>query len=97
MVRFITLLNWTEQGVSKLADTVDRAESFAKSIEKSGARVKETFWTVGEYDGVIVHEAPDEMTAIAAMARLAKAGNVRTRTLRAFDAAEMRQLLAKVK
>ncbi len=97
MVRFVTLWNWTDQGIAKLADTVDRAEAFAKNADKSGIRVAQFFWLVGEHDGMIIHEAPDEITAIAAMAKLAKLGNVRTHTQRAFDAAEMRQILAKVK
>jgi uncharacterized protein with GYD domain len=97
MVRFITLWNWTEQGVSKLADTVDRAESFAKTAEKAGVHVREFFWTVGEYDGMLLHEAADEITALAAIAKLAQLGNIRPRTLRAFDAKEMRQILAKTK
>ena len=54
-------------------------------------------WLVGEYDGLLIFEAPDEQSAVALMARLAKLGNVRTRTLRAFYAAEMKQILAKVK
>jgi uncharacterized protein with GYD domain len=97
MVRFITLWNWTEQGVAKIADTVDRAESFAKTAEKAGVRVTGYYWTVGEYDGFLLHEAPDEVTAIAAIARVAKLGNIKTRTMRAFDAGEMRQIVAKVK
>ncbi len=97
MVRFITLWTWTEQGVAKITDTVDRAESFAKTAEKSGVRVTGYYWTVGEYDGFLLHEAPDEATAIAAIARVAKLGNIKTRTMRAFDAGEMRQIVAKVK
>jgi uncharacterized protein with GYD domain len=60
-------------------------------------RVTGAFWTVGEYDGFLLHEAPDEITAIAAIAKVAKLGNIKTRTMRAFDAGEMRQILAKVK
>jgi uncharacterized protein with GYD domain len=97
MVRYITFWNWTDQGISKLGETVDRAENFAKTAEKSGLKVKEFFWTVGKYDGFLIHESADEMTGIAAIAQLAKLGNIRTHTLRAFDSSEMRQILAKVK
>jgi uncharacterized protein with GYD domain len=97
MVRFITLWNWTEQGVANIGDTVDRAEKFAKAAEKGGVRVTGQYWTVGEFDGFLVHEAADEATAIAAIARVAKLGNIKTRTMRAFDAGEMKQILAKLK
>jgi uncharacterized protein with GYD domain len=97
MVRYIALLNWTEQGAAKVSETVDRAERFAKAAEKAGVHIVNAYWTVGEYDGVLIIEAPDETAAVAAMARLAKTGNVRTRTLRAFDAQEMRQIVGRLK
>lgn len=96
MVRFITLWNWTERGLSKIDETIDRAESFAAAAEKMGMRVKEFYWTVGEYDGFLVFEAPDEITAIAAIAQVARLGNIRTRTLRTLDTGEMRQVLGKL-
>lgn len=96
MVRFITFWNWTEKGAAKLDETIDRAEAFAASAEKAGVRVKEYYWTVGEYDGFLIHEADDELSAIAAIAQVSRLGNIRTHTLRALDAAEMRQVLAKL-
>ena len=96
MVRFITLWNWTEKGLARIEDTIDRAEAFSAAAEKAGVRVKEFFWTVGEYDGFLIHEAPDEIAAIAAIAQVARLGNIRTRTLRALDTSEMRQVLAKL-
>jgi uncharacterized protein with GYD domain len=97
MVTYVSLFKWTEQGVTKIADTVKRAEDFAAMAEKAGGRVKHQYWTVGDYDGVLVFEAPDDVTAIGLLAKLAKAGNVKTQTLRAFEAGEMKQILAKAK
>lgn len=97
MIRFLTLWNWTEQGIAKVEGTVERAEKFVQDADKSGVRVKEFLWLAGEYDGMILHEAADEATALATIAGLARRGNIRTRTLRAFDASEMRPLLAKLK
>jgi len=45
---------------------------------------------------VIVFEAPDEATATAAMLHLTSRGNVRSQTARAFNAAEMEKVLAKL-
>jgi uncharacterized protein with GYD domain len=97
MVTYVTLFKWTEQGVTKIADTIKRAEDFASMAEKAGARVKHQYWTVGDYDGVLVMEAPDDVTAIGLLAKLAKSGNVRTQTLRAFESGDMKQILAKAK
>src|SRR5689334_14268163 len=96
MVRFITLWNWTEKGMAKIEETIDRAEAFSVAAEKAGVRVKEFYWAVGEYDGFMITEAADELSAIAAIAQVSRLGNIRTRTLRALDAAEMRQVLGKL-
>jgi uncharacterized protein with GYD domain len=97
MVTYVTLFNWTEQGISKIQETIKRAEDFAAQAEKAGAHVKAQYWTVGRYDGIIVLEAQDDATAVGLIAKLAKLGNVHTQTLRAFDSAEMRGVLGKVK
>lgn len=97
MVTYLTLWNWTEQGVSKMNDSPKRAEDFAKVAEQAGARVRQFGWLVGKYDGFFILEAPDETTGVAVVAHLAKLGNIHTRTLRSFDAGEMRQILGKVK
>lgn len=97
MVRYLTLWKWTDQGVAKFEDTTQRAEAFARQAEGMGARMTHFLWTVGKYDGAFIVEAPDDMTAVAVVAKLAKVGNVRTQTLRAFDAAEMKQVIGKAK
>jgi uncharacterized protein with GYD domain len=58
-----------------------------------GIKVSGIYWTLGAFDGVIVFEAPDEATATAAMLHLSSLGSIRTQTARAFDAAEMQQIL----
>jgi uncharacterized protein with GYD domain len=97
MVTYVTLFNWTEQGISKIQETIKRAEDFAAQAEKAGARVKAQYWTVGRYDGIVVLEAPDDATAVGLIAKVAKLGNIHTQTLRAFDSTEMRGVLGKVK
>ena len=47
--------------------------------------MKETFWTLGQYDVGAIVEAPDEMTMTALGLSLGALGNVRTQTLRAFS------------
>jgi uncharacterized protein with GYD domain len=97
MVTYVTLFNWTDQGIAKVQETLKRAEDFAAVAEKAGARVKQQYWTVGQYDGMLILEAPDDATAVGLIAEVAKLGFIRTQTLRAFDAAEIRQVLSKAK
>ena len=50
-------------------------------------------WTLGEYDIVVVLEAPDDETATSLALEVSSLGNVRTTTLRGFDADEMRGIV----
>jgi uncharacterized protein with GYD domain len=96
MANYIALINWTEQGVKAYGNTLDRAEAAAELARKLGGSLNQIFWTMGEYDVVGVLEAPDDESATAFALALSSQGNVRTSTMRAFDADEMRQILAKV-
>ena len=96
MATFISLFGWTEQGIRKVKDTVDRAAKFRQSIQAAGGSVKNIYWTMGRYDGIIVFEAPDDATAAAVMMGGCAQGNVRTETLRAFDENEIGSVLGKI-
>ena len=95
MATYISLINWTEKGVSQFKDTVDRAEAGRTLAGAFGGSLKEIYWTLGPYDIVAVSEAPDDESATAFALTLAAQGNVRTTTMRAFDDDEMRGIIAK--
>jgi uncharacterized protein with GYD domain len=94
MATFVSMLKFTAQGVSNIQDTTRRAAAFKAAVRKMGVRVTGTYWTMGEYDGLVVFDAADDESAAAAMAYLASHGNVQTRTTRAFTGAEMDKVLA---
>ena len=96
MPTYVHLVNYTEQGIKAVKDTVKRSEAFKIAAKKHGCTVKEIFWVHGPYDSVLIIESPDDVTATALAMSLAKLGNVRTQTLRAFSAAEMAKILEKV-
>jgi len=54
-------------------------------VEKVGGHVRELLWTVGEYDIVSVVDFPDDEVATAALLRVGSTGNIRTKTMRAFN------------
>lgn len=96
MPTYISLLNWTEKGEANVRDTAQREAAFAKTAKKLGAKVVQAYWTMGSHDGVLIFEAPDDETATAAMLSLGGSGNVNTQTMRAFTAAEMAKIVAKL-
>lgn len=95
MPTYITLLNWTDQGVRNYKETTKRAETVATAVEKLGAKLVNIYWTVGPYDLVSVVDAPDDETATAALLQISAAGNVRSTTLRAFGRDEMDRIISK--
>ena len=88
MPQYILLINWTQQGISKIKESSDRYNSFKASVEKAGGNVIGGYYTFGEYDVIIIIEAPTDETVMSLMLKVGSAGNVRTKTLKAFTAEE---------
>jgi uncharacterized protein with GYD domain len=96
MPTYVSLVNWTDQGIRNIRDTLDRADRSAEVAEKHGASLQQIYWTVGPYDIVTVVEAPDDEAATAYLLEIGSAGNVRTTTLRAYDREEMSGILERL-
>ena len=95
MVRYIALIQFTEQGVKSIQKSTARAAAFRETAAKTGVTVEGQYWTTGPYDGALVFSAKEESVALRCVAALAAAGNVRTLTLRAFDAKEFEAISGK--
>ena len=96
MATFISLLNFTEQGIRNFKDSPDRAAKFKAMAGKAGVTVKEIYWTMGVYDVVLILEAENEEAIAAAMLGLGSLGNMRTQTLRGFNSSEIKEIISKV-
>ena len=95
MPTYIGLISWTDQGVRAFRDTVSRYRQAREAFEAKGVRFRDIYWTLGEHDIVSIIEADDEESVAAASLALAAQGNIRTRTLRAFNEEEMERLISK--
>ena len=93
MPTYVSLVNWTEQGIKNFRDTIRRAEDYRGLAEKNGGQVRHLLWTLGEYDLVVVADFPDDETATAVLLQTAAGGNVRTTTMKAFDAEQMSAII----
>ena len=96
MATYIMLANFTDQGIRGVKETPKRAEAFAQLCEKVGAKLKETYRTMGHYDVVAIVDAPDDVTMSALLYGVGSLGNLRTETLRAFTLQETKAALAKM-
>ncbi len=96
MPTFISLINWTDQGIRNFKATKDRAQAATAAAESMGGTIKDIYWTVGPYDIVTVGEFPDDETGTAFLLALGSQGNIRSTTLRAFNADEIQAIIAKI-
>lgn len=96
MATYVLLIDWTQHGVENFKDSLDRYEAARSQFEGMGVRFRDIYWTLGSHDIVSIVDAPDDETLAATLMRLASQGSVRTTTLRAFSAEEMRGVIAKV-
>ena len=97
MAMYISLIQFTEQGIRNVKDTVKRGDAAIGEAEKMGMKIIEEFWTIGTYDIVVLFEAPDDETMSAFLLKIGSMGNVKSQTLRAFRKQEMEGILAKLK
>jgi uncharacterized protein with GYD domain len=97
MARYVSLLQFTDQGIRNVKDTMKRATAATAEAAKMGVKVSDSFWTLGVYDVVLLLDAPNDEAVTAFALKLGSLGNVKTHTMRAFRREEMEGILAKVK
>ncbi len=97
MPTYVTLFNWTDQGIRNVKETIARVDSGVQVGEqKYGLRLRDLYWTVGSYDIVAEFDAPDEQSLSAFLLELGSLGNVRSTTLRAYDREEMESIIERL-
>jgi uncharacterized protein with GYD domain len=94
MPTYLMLNQWTATGVEHVKRGPERLEKAKEMAEKMGCKVTDFYLLMGgNYDTVVLVEAPSD----AAMAKYAigigMLGNVRTQTMRAFNANEYEELV----
>ena len=93
MATFIALMNFTDQGIRNIKESPDRYEKFKSMAGEQGVTFKDVYWTVGQYDMVVVLEGTDEAVTTGLL-KLGSLGNVRSQTLRGFSAEEMKGIVS---
>ncbi|HYM30378.1 MAG TPA: GYD domain-containing protein [Candidatus Cybelea sp.] len=93
MPTYITLVNYTEQGIRTVKNAPARLNSVKKQLKDMGGELKAFYLTMGQFDIVTIVEAPDDETAAAMSLTIGAGGNVRTCTLKAFAEPEFRKII----
>jgi uncharacterized protein with GYD domain len=93
MPTYISLIQYTQQGIQKIKESPARLDHAKKGYEAAGGKIKDFYLVMGEFDLVIVADMPNDEAVAKLTLSLGSAGNIRTRTMRAFTEAEYRKIV----
>ena len=93
MPTYIALANWTDRGAQQVGGSPARVDLARKALAEMGGEFRSLYMTLGDYDLVLIYEAPDDAVAARFMLLLGQQGMVRTRTLKAFPEAAYREII----
>lgn len=93
MPTYVMLANWTDQGARQIKDSPKRLDAAKKVLSDMGGEFKALYMTMGDYDLVVVYEAPDDAIAARFTLMLDQLGAVRTTTMKAFPEAAYREII----
>lgn len=96
MPYYVTLGNWTEQGIRNVKDVPKRVEATKAIVEKNGGRVHNAFITMGKYDFVFIAELPSDEAMMQVALGIGMQGNGRTTTLKGWTPQDAAKVLAKL-
>jgi uncharacterized protein with GYD domain len=93
---FVVLGNWTDVGLKNAKDAPSRIKDTHKAVSEAGGKMQ-LYYTLGEYDFVMVLDVPDDKAIVTILVWLGSKGNVRTKTLKAWTEDEAAKVLAEIK
>jgi uncharacterized protein with GYD domain len=94
--QYVILWSWTDQGIRNVKDTIKRAEAFKAEIQKAGGKANGFYYTSGQYDGIVIAEAPSDDVIMSCLLSLESKVNVRTTTLKAFSESETAKVIERL-
>ena len=77
MPLYMSQVGYTSEAVGALTrDPEDRSEAFERLARSMGGRLISFYYSFGEYDVVVIYEAPDQSTAAAIVMAAISAGHL---------------------
>lgn len=94
MPTYVSLVRFTEKGMQTVKEGPKRLDEAKKMFRAAGAEIKGFYLVTGQYDMVVISEAPNDETVAKLALTTGAMGNVRTETLRAFTEEEYRKIVS---
>ena len=96
MPLFVTLYKFTDQGIRNVKESPTHLATAISVAEAMGVKTLGAYYTVGEYDLVVISETADESSAMAHLLATGALGNVHSMTMKAFTPAEFAEIVKKM-
>ena len=94
MPHFVTMIRFTQQGITKIKDSPARLDAAKKAAQKAGGKIHAWYLTMGRYDAVLISEFPTDDAEAKFTLSIGALGNVTTETLKAFTESEYRNIVS---
>lgn len=96
MPQYVTLVHYTQQGISKIKESPSRLDVAKKAAEAVGGKVLAWYLTMGQYDAVLISEFPTDEACATFTLSAGQLGNISTETMRAFPEPEYRTIIESI-
>jgi uncharacterized protein with GYD domain len=96
MPTYISLINWTDQGIRNIKEGPQRIDAFKKTVAAAGGKLNGFYFTMGKHDIVTIIDAPNDEAFANIVLNTGSKGSVRTETLKAFSEEQFRNILTKI-
>ena len=95
MPHYVVLGNYTDQGIRTSKDSVKRDADARRVVEQAGGKLQ-LYYTMGDYDFVAIVEMPNDEKMLKFLLEVGKAGDVRTKTLKAWTETETHKVMSQL-
>lgn len=94
MPTYMTQFSYTADAWAKLAkNPEDRGAAVKRLVESLGGQLRSIYYSMGDYDGLIIVDLPDGKTTATAILAAAIAGHLKiTKTTELFSMQEMMEI-----
>jgi uncharacterized protein with GYD domain len=81
MPTYVVLVKFTQKGIENIQNSPQRTEAARRLGESLGGKITAAYYTLGQYDMVVIMEAPSNEAALQGLLVTGRLGNVQTETL----------------
>jgi uncharacterized protein with GYD domain len=96
MPTYVSLIKWTDQGITRAKEAPQRMAAVNEKVEAMGGKTIAFYALMGEYDFLRIEEFPSDEVAVAFLLWVSSLGTVRTTTMKAFSAQEFTEMVRSI-